>query len=269
MSRCSWSSELHLYKTCNEQGGFTENPGLSTLPVYLAWLGRQARCQTSTTALRNFQSHRPRRLKTCAIKATTDEAKKEKYRERIGEYMDRAEEIKKHVQLEKEAGKYHEQIHITAGSVGYSYGRLFKPYIDQTLTEVWVDDPYIRSKHQIMNFLRFCELLVKSDCQVRRIHLTTGEEEGTRLEEQKSRLGGLGESLQQYGISLEVQYSHTLHDREIRGSSRLVSVTMTYESVMRQLWTSFTTNISRLPHTGTSHPSFLQQKEMKPYTMYW
>ncbi|XP_078667591.1 MIT domain-containing protein 1-like isoform X5 [Branchiostoma floridae x Branchiostoma belcheri] len=140
------------------------------------------------------------------LKATTDEAKKEKYRERIGEYMDRAEEIKKHVQLEKEAGKYHEQIHITAGSVGYSYGRLFKPYIDQTLTE-------------IMNFLRFCELLVKSDCQVRRIHLTTGEEEGTRLEEQKSRLGGLGESLQQYGISLEVQYSHTLHDREIRFSN--------------------------------------------------
>ncbi|XP_078602182.1 MIT domain-containing protein 1-like isoform X1 [Branchiostoma floridae x Branchiostoma japonicum] len=153
------------------------------------------------------------------LKATTDEAKKGRYRERIREYMDRAEEIKKHVQLEKEAGKYHEQIHIAAGSVGYSYDRLFRPYIDQTLTEVWVDDPYIRSKHQIMNFLRFCELLVKSAGQVRRIHLTTGEEEGPRLEEQQGRLRELRDSLNKYSISLDVQYSATLHDREIRFSN--------------------------------------------------
>ncbi|XP_078602183.1 MIT domain-containing protein 1-like isoform X2 [Branchiostoma floridae x Branchiostoma japonicum] len=140
------------------------------------------------------------------LKATTDEAKKGRYRERIREYMDRAEEIKKHVQLEKEAGKYHEQIHIAAGSVGYSYDRLFRPYIDQTLTE-------------IMNFLRFCELLVKSAGQVRRIHLTTGEEEGPRLEEQQGRLRELRDSLNKYSISLDVQYSATLHDREIRFSN--------------------------------------------------
>ncbi|XP_035680925.1 MIT domain-containing protein 1-like isoform X2 [Branchiostoma floridae] len=140
------------------------------------------------------------------LKATTDETKKSRYRERIREYMDRAEEIKKHVQLEKEAGKYHEQIHIAAGSVGYSYDRLFRPYMDQTLTE-------------IMNFLRFCELLVKSAGQVRRIHLTTGEEEGPRLEEQQGRLRELRDSLNKYSISLDVQYSATLHDREIRFSN--------------------------------------------------
>lgn len=46
-------------------------------------------------------------------------------------------------------GKYHEQIRIAEDAVGYSYEALFKPYISSLLTEVWVEDPYIRHIHQV------------------------------------------------------------------------------------------------------------------------
>lgn len=50
-------------------------------------------------------------------------------------------------------GKYHEQIRIAENSTGYSYGALFKPYISNLLTEVWVEDPYIRHIHQVKTSL--------------------------------------------------------------------------------------------------------------------
>ncbi|KAG7254229.1 hypothetical protein CRUP_029782, partial [Coryphaenoides rupestris] len=82
--------------------------------------------------------------------------------------MDRAEQIKVHVDQQKE-GKYHEQIKIPEDATGYSYGVLFKPYISSALAEVWVEDPYIRHIHQPP--------------------------------------GG--------GVSLDLQFSSTIHDREI------------------------------------------------------
>lgn len=46
-------------------------------------------------------------------------------------------------------GKYHEQIRIAEDATGYSYDALFKPYTSSLLTEVWVEDPYIRHTHQV------------------------------------------------------------------------------------------------------------------------
>lgn len=48
-------------------------------------------------------------------------------------------------------GKYHEQIRIEEDATGYSYQVLFKPYMSSLLTEVWVQDPYIRHTHQVRN----------------------------------------------------------------------------------------------------------------------
>ena len=41
------------------------------------------------------------------------------------------------------------------------------------MTWVEVEDPYIRARHQLHNFVRFCELLVKKCRRIARIHLTT------------------------------------------------------------------------------------------------
>ncbi|KAM7407181.1 hypothetical protein PAMA_003083 [Pampus argenteus] len=111
------------------------------------------------------------------LKAVKDDSKKGHYRDKIKGYMDRAEQIKAHVNQMKEDGKYHEQIRIAGDATGYSYEALFKPYISSALTEVWVEDPYIRHTHQLYNFLRFCEMLLKASCKVKRIHLLTSQDE--------------------------------------------------------------------------------------------
>lgn len=44
--------------------------------------------------------------------------------------------------------KYHEQIRIEEGSCGHSYEEMFGRFLDASVTEVHVDDSYIRSIHQ-------------------------------------------------------------------------------------------------------------------------
>lgn len=148
------------------------------------------------------------------LKAVKEDSKRGHYREKIKGYMDRAEQIKSHVNQLKEDGKYHEQVKISEDASGYSYETLFKPYISSTLTEVWVEDPYIRHTHQLYNFLRFCEMLLKGLCTVKRIHLLTSQDEADG--QQSSALAEMKESLRAQGVTLNVDYSSTIHDREIR-----------------------------------------------------
>ncbi|CAK6959208.1 MIT domain-containing protein 1 isoform X2 [Scomber scombrus] len=166
------------------------------------------------------------------LKAVKDDSKRGHYRDKIKGYMDRAEQIKVHVNQMKEDGKYHEQIRIVEDVTGYSYEAMFKPYISSTLTEVWVDDPYIRHTHQLYNFLRFCEMLLKVSCKVKRIHLLTSQDEADSSQ-QSSALAEIKESLRAHGVTLDLQYSSTIHDREIRADSPLDIVTMTSGSARR------------------------------------
>ncbi|XP_027020432.2 MIT domain-containing protein 1 [Tachysurus fulvidraco] len=149
------------------------------------------------------------------LKAIKDESKKVHYREKIKGYMDRAEQIKVHLNKVKEEGKYHEQIKITDSATGFSYETLFKPYIREGLTEVWVEDPYIRHVHQLYNFLRFCEMLLKAKCNVKKINLLTSQDEDGSSQQQ-SALAEICQSLQSQDVCLDIKYSSTIHDREIR-----------------------------------------------------
>lgn len=151
------------------------------------------------------------------LKITHDDVKKQKFRQRISDYMQRAEKLKDHVEKEKEAGRYHEQIQIEEDATGYSYQHIFGHLLDKSLTSVEVEDPYIRGVHQIYNFLRLCEMLVKSPAPVTNILLVTGPEDHQDARQtQEKRLAELTESLQKFRVTLRVQFSSTLHDREIR-----------------------------------------------------
>lgn len=108
------------------------------------------------------------------LKETKDEVVKKRYRDQMNAYLDRATKLKEFVQEKKKAGEYHEQIKIKNGQVGYGYAKIFGPYLDKSVTEVVVEDAYIRSIHQIYNFLRFCELVVLKG-SVRVIKLFTGK----------------------------------------------------------------------------------------------
>lgn len=70
-------------------------------------------------------------------------------RTQIEKYMNRAEQVKKHVETEKSQNTYHEQILIEKDSTGHSYSKIFKRFLDETVCEVEIDDPYIRAFHQV------------------------------------------------------------------------------------------------------------------------
>ncbi|XP_043928108.1 MIT domain-containing protein 1 isoform X1 [Protopterus annectens] len=150
------------------------------------------------------------------LKGLKDETKKSYYRQKIEGYMSRAEQIKKHVSQQKEEGKYHKQIRIEDNATGYSYEKLFKPYLNEMVYEVWVQDPYVRLVHQLYNFLRFCEMLIKGPCRMKKINLLTTLEDGNGKGQQLSALDDIKKSLMTYGVTLEIAFSNSIHDREIR-----------------------------------------------------
>ena len=106
------------------------------------------------------------------------------------------------------------QVRIGYGDTGFTYESLFGDYL-KGAREITVEDPYIRVPHQISNFLRFCELVVKvGTAQV--INLTTGYEDEKQRTEAEEKLKMVGSSLLDHGIKLNLKFSDTLHDREIR-----------------------------------------------------
>lgn len=109
-----------------------------------------------------------------------------------------------------------EEKHFTIryGDTGYSYESIIAPYL-QNAKEIIVEDPYIRMTHQIQNFVRFCEAVVKN-ASVKKICLTTGYDDETKLAEVQEKISELQQSLSDLDVILEVSFNQNLHDREIR-----------------------------------------------------
>ncbi|TKR75981.1 hypothetical protein L596_017196 [Steinernema carpocapsae] len=106
-----------------------------------------------------------------------------------------------------------EQIKVLEDSTGHDYYSVFGKCIDGQLQSVIVEDPYISSHHQILNFVRFCEVLAIHAKSLRHITLITGE---------SADLGNFDELRRQLidrEITLIVSTKRNLHDREIRFSN--------------------------------------------------
>ncbi|OWA51891.1 hypothetical protein BV898_16352 [Hypsibius exemplaris] len=58
---------------------------------------------------------------------------------------------------------HYRQMDVKEGSVGYGLETVFRVYVDSELTAVEIDDPYIKSDHQIDNFFALCALLIKRE----------------------------------------------------------------------------------------------------------
>ena len=167
-----------------------------------------------------------------ALKKETDSAKRLALRQKLDEYLSRGEVIKPLVQNLSE--KHHERVEIKDGERGHSYQKIFGKCLVGKLTEVRVEDPYIRTHYQIQNFVRFCELLVHVS-SMKTIKLLTGMEQhcdpfalpqilintflSTGRHQDRSmqtdKFQKLADSLVHSGITLDISYSDTLHDREI------------------------------------------------------
>jgi len=101
------------------------------------------------------------------------------------------------------------------GDTGYTFDSIFSPYLTGA-NEVIVEDPYIRITHQVHNFVRLCETIVKN-VSVRQITLVTTQDENPEVAEKtKSMLEDVSQSLLEMDVVLKVRFHPNLHDREIR-----------------------------------------------------
>jgi ATP-dependent Lon protease len=103
---------------------------------------------------------------------------------------------------------------IMYGDTGYSYESIMGPYLEG-VKSVLVEDPYIRHQHQIQNFVRLCETLLKVG-SVRKIELVTGFDDEAQWAEVSDKLEELKQSLLDLDVVLDVQVNPNIHDREIR-----------------------------------------------------
>lgn len=103
---------------------------------------------------------------------------------------------------------------ILYGDTGYSYESIMGPYLKGAKTVV-IEDPYIRLQHQIQNFVRFCETVLKAGT-VKKISLITGHDDKTPLAEMAEKLEELKQSLLEQDVELDVKLNPNIHDREIR-----------------------------------------------------
>ena len=103
---------------------------------------------------------------------------------------------------------------IAYGDTGHSYDTIFGPYLPGA-NSVVVEDPYIRMPHQVANFVRFCETVVKTDT-VRTVTLFTSYDQQTDMAGLQEKFDELKQSLLDYDVALDVRLKDKLHDREVR-----------------------------------------------------
>lgn len=103
------------------------------------------------------------------------------------------------------------------GDIGFSYEDVFKDYFIGAKS-ITIQDPYIRQKHQISNFLKLAELIVKiGDCK--KIHLITAADDVEQESENKHTFDQIADSLFENEIELTYEFSDTIHDRQIKTSN--------------------------------------------------
>lgn len=148
------------------------------------------------------------------IKETNDAVKQKHFSQMASKYLDRAENVKKLVAIKKAQGTYRELLHIKDGMINYGYNNLFGRFMDAQITNIHIEDPYIRAFHQCQNLVRLCELAVQKCQFLSKISLVTTKDPED-FKNQSARLEELSQSLQSHQISFEITYSETLHDRQI------------------------------------------------------
>lgn len=103
---------------------------------------------------------------------------------------------------------------IREGSTGYTYERIFRPYIDDA-KKIRIEDPHIRLPFQVDNFLRFCALAVRIG-SVENIELITGIHTDEQSDDVDSRLETLRRDLKSRNIEFDWRRDENIHDREVR-----------------------------------------------------
>jgi ATP-dependent Lon protease len=100
------------------------------------------------------------------------------------------------------------------GATGFSYESIFGPYLEGGKS-VEIEDPYIRAPHQIQNFIRFCEAVIKIP-SIKKITLKTSCDEENDIKEFTDRLEDIKQSMLEMDVELEFKINNHMHDREVK-----------------------------------------------------
>ena len=130
----------------------------------------------------------------------------------VEEVAESPQETVLEVPVIEELKEQHYTIHY--GATGYSYESIIGPYLEGAKS-IEIEDPYVRVTHQIHNFVRFCEAIIKTPT-VRKVRLITSYDDDTDVREMSERLSELKQSLLELDIELELKVNEHMHDREIR-----------------------------------------------------
>ncbi|MFH0782295.1 MAG: MIT C-terminal domain-containing protein [Pseudomonadota bacterium] len=114
----------------------------------------------------------------------------------------------------KDVGPAEKVFNIAEGDSGYSYDAIFGPYL-KSAKIIEIKEPYLRFRHQLDNFQRFCELVSRSGL-TRQIELTTGQLEDEDKFQSDGRIEDIRRLLQQYAIEMKWKRDPSLHAREIK-----------------------------------------------------
>ncbi|EDV24930.1 MIT domain-containing protein 1 [Trichoplax sp. H2] len=153
------------------------------------------------------------------LEDTKDEHQKLFIRDKVKKCLNSAEKVKSIIAQKKAKNKHSSQVtqeKISDGSTGYDYDTIFDRCLDDSVTSVEIDDPYIRNSYQVRNLVRISELLLRKT-KVKNITLLTGQElEKDKRHTQCTHLEELRMSLQSHNVTFMYSFSDTLHNREIR-----------------------------------------------------
>jgi ATP-dependent Lon protease len=147
-----------------------------------------------------------KKKKSSSVEPVVEEAKPDKIQ---------AETIKKENTEEPVEPELKEQ-HFTIfyNDTGFSYESIIGPYL-QGAKQIVVEDPFIRATHQVQNFVRFCEMVVR-DSSIAKVELTTSYDDNTNMSELHDKLEDVKQSMLEQDVELEIHLNSNMHDREIR-----------------------------------------------------
>ena len=112
-------------------------------------------------------------------------------------------------------------IDVQYGDIGYGYDDLFAEYL-KGASIVMLEEPYLANGFQIVNLVRFIELLVKiGDCKMFRLITKPGEtaEESAAISENLKRIKETLVEMDGNIMSFEYEFDENSHDRYIRTSN--------------------------------------------------
>ncbi|MBK7566193.1 MAG: BREX system Lon protease-like protein BrxL [Bacteroidetes bacterium] len=147
-------------------------------------------------------------------KATQNPRKTEATKSSTSEENAQDEIVNTSILLNQNKSLEEKRIKVLYGDTGYGYESLFYDYLVGA-TEIVLEDAYIRQKHQINNFLRLCEIIVKiGSCK--KLTLITSADDEEQKKENILVFDQIANSLFDYEIEFRTEFSDVLHDRELK-----------------------------------------------------